>query len=119
MAEVLSRPPLFEEKQAAAELGVSVDTLRRERKRGCIGYVRIGKRKVTYTEAQLRQYIEAQTVEPGAAPCQATENSGSKSDTTGCPGAQTPITGAERGSTQTTDRRVAFLSAQKTLRPQK
>ncbi len=56
-------PQLFSEYEAAQLLRCSNDTLSRERKRDRIGYTRISGR-VFYTEEQLAQYLENQTVEP-------------------------------------------------------
>ena len=50
-------PKLFDERAAAEALGVSVDTLRRERKRAKIAHTMIGGR-IRYTEAHLTRYIE-------------------------------------------------------------
>lgn len=56
-------PKLFLEREAAEYLRCSTDTLCRERKRGLIGYTRVGGR-VRYTEEQLIQYLRNQKVGP-------------------------------------------------------
>ncbi len=52
MSEAVPFPKLMNERDAAAALGVSLDTLRRERKRGRIGYTVVGGRP-RYLERHL------------------------------------------------------------------
>ncbi len=54
---------LLTERQAAAALGVSTDTLRREGKRRRVGYAMIAGRP-RYTEQHLAAHIHAQEVKP-------------------------------------------------------
>lgn len=59
-------PRLLREADAAAQLRISVVTLRRIRSRGEIAHVRIG-RKAMYAEQHLLEYLERQTSRPVAA----------------------------------------------------
>jgi len=59
-------PKLLTEKDAAVALGISIDTLRRERKRQRIGYTVIGGR-VRYTQEQLSAYIAKGSISPCSA----------------------------------------------------
>lgn len=49
---------LHTEAEAAALLGVSRQTLKRERKRGRIEYTLLGVRGIRYTQAQLHDYLD-------------------------------------------------------------
>ena len=49
---VLSLPRLLSEEQVAAALGCSPDTVRRERKRGRLGFTKVGGR-IRYAEDQM------------------------------------------------------------------
>ena len=106
-----SLPKLFTEREAAELLGLSSATLQRERKRGVIEFTRIGKRKIRYTEDQLRAYIENR-----ASKCRNHDEaiSAKLADTGSASGAILP-TGAEPGSTPGLDRHVELASALKTL----
>jgi excisionase family DNA binding protein len=64
---------LLDERQAADRLGVSVYTLQRIRKRGEIGFTKIGNR-YRYTAEAITAYLKSKSVKP----CQ---TSGSKSVT--------------------------------------
>ena len=103
----LRLPPLYTEEEAAKALGISIDTMRRERKAGNIGHTMIGGRP-RYTEPQLIAYIDRKTVPP----CKNTESA-----TTGYLADPTQNNGAARGSISERDRHAAHLSALKTLRP--
>lgn len=48
---------LHTEPEAAALLGISRLTLKRERKRGSIEYTQLGVRGIRYTQAQLDEYL--------------------------------------------------------------
>lgn len=48
---------LYSESEAAALLGISRLTLKRERKRGSIEYTLLGMRGIRYTQAQLDEYL--------------------------------------------------------------
>jgi excisionase family DNA binding protein len=94
------------EREAAARLGVSHDTLLRERRRGRISYTIIGGR-VRYTEAHLAEYVETRTVK-----CRAKDRTDPEpSPVTGSAGDPTPTNGAGPGSIATLDRLVAHHSA--------
>lgn len=67
MNESPSLPKLYSEADAATYLKVADVTLRRFRRAGKIGYIRIGKAAM-YTEHHLLKYLEQQTVRPSAAP---------------------------------------------------
>jgi len=56
-------PQLLSEREAAQLLRCSSDTLSRERKRKRIGFIRVSG-CVFYTEEQLTEYLENQTVDP-------------------------------------------------------
>jgi len=101
-------PRLFKEDKAAEALDVSTDTLRRERRRGEIGFILIGGRP-HYTENQLNDYLARKTVPP----C----SNNTESAITGCPSGETQNSGVARGSIRRRDRRAAHLSALTTLRP--
>ena len=114
MADVATLPKLYTEAEAAEELGVSVATLRRERKRRRIGFKRIGQRKVKYTDAHLAEYLERQDVEP----CPDETSGSGKSADTGSPARPSPPTGKSPGSTPTPDSgEAAALARQIFARP--
>lgn len=102
-------PRRLTEQQAAVELLVSVDTIRRERRRGKLGYLRIG-RRIFITEDHLRDYLQRQSV----IPCPS-ENAMSKSVATGSASETTRPTGAVLGSIPLPDRLDAHLLAQATF----
>ena len=85
--------PLFSEAEAARRLGVSIDTVRRERKRKNIGFVMIG-RGIRYTDKLLNAYLEARTIKP----CR-NENTKDGSENTGSLNTERPRIGTGRGST--------------------
>jgi hypothetical protein len=101
-------PHLLTEQQAADALGVSIDTLRRERKRRRIGHVMIGRRP-RYTHWQLAEYVSIREVKP----CDEDSNqlAPDKSATTGSASGGIAPCGAEHGSTPTLDRRAEHRSA--------
>lgn len=112
MGDVVSLkfPRLLFEEEVAELLGVSVDTVRRERKRGRLGFIKIGGR-IRYAEDQVLAYLENQREDPCAKKGLArSADTGSASD---------PMAdqrhGTEPGSMPRLDRRVAFLSAQAIL----
>jgi hypothetical protein len=102
-------PRRFTDQQVAAELDVSVDTVRRERWRGHLGYLRVG-RRIFITEDHLRDYLARQSVEP-CPRSSATE----KSPDTGSAGDRIVMHGAGPGSIQLLDRHVAHRLAQATF----
>jgi excisionase family DNA binding protein len=107
---ILAIPRRFTDHQAAEELGVSVDTIRRERRRGKLGYLRIG-RRVFITEAHLLAYLERQSVEP----CHENKNDLPRSEASGSVGERTASIGAAPGSTAMPDRLAAHRLAQLTF----
>jgi excisionase family DNA binding protein len=110
MPEPIRLPRLLTEAEAAEALGVSYDTMLRERKGGRISYTMIGGR-VRYTEAHLAEYVENRTVR-----CRANQASNPEpSPDTGSAGGPTPTNGAEPGSIAEHDRRAAHRLAQATF----
>jgi len=104
-------PRLMSEHEAARVLHCSIDTLRRVRKRGEIGYTMVSGR-VFYTEKQIAEYLERQRVDP----CHdQNKTEQDKSGTTGSRSAQTVPSGAGHGSTRTPDRHDAHRLAQRTF----
>ncbi|MNM48482.1 Helix-turn-helix domain protein [compost metagenome] len=99
-------PDLYTEAFAAAYLGVAEITLRRIRKRGHIGHVRVGK-FIKYTEHHLLKYLEQQTCQPDSALA-----------TTGSNSAKDLPSGTGRGGTRT-DASSALRLAQETLQKHK
>jgi hypothetical protein len=61
--ELARLPRLLTERQAAVALGVSIETLRRERKRRRIGYAMTAERP-RYTDQHLAAYLSAREVQP-------------------------------------------------------
>ena len=103
-------PDLVTESEAAERMRCSIDTVRRERKRGRIGFTRVGAR-IFYTEDQLSEYLSSQRVEP----CQERKSSKGKSGIIGYRNDQTATRGVEHGSTQVPDRHAAHHLAQQTF----
>jgi excisionase family DNA binding protein len=115
-AAVYIVPQLLTEREAATVLGVSVDTLRRERRRRRIGYIMIGGRP-RYTPQHLRAYISLREVHP----CDESSSdllAQDTSATTGLADGQTAPPGAARGSIPTSDRLAEHRSALMILQPQ-
>jgi excisionase family DNA binding protein len=104
MPEPIRLPRLLTEREAAAALGVSIDTLRRERGDGRVRHTRI-RGRVRYTEAHLAEYIEAGE----RAAC---AKGPTASAATSSPAAQTAPCGAGPGLTLGLDRHAAHRSAQ-------
>lgn len=112
MGDVLSISRLLSEDQVAELLDVSVDTVRRERKRGNLGFTRIGGR-IRYTDDQVAAYLRRGRVDP----CQETEKTDAdRSENSGSHSGQTAQCGAEPGSTPAVDRRDAHRLAQRTFK---
>ena len=99
---------LFNERAAAEALSVSIDTLRRERRRAKIAHTMIGGR-IRYTEMQLTRYIEEHE-------CPTKSSGSGKSADTGSASGLTPGNGAAPGSTPQLDRRAAHQLAQSILK---
>ncbi|NVN30598.1 helix-turn-helix domain-containing protein [Endobacter medicaginis] len=102
-------PRLMKEREVAVELGVSIDTVRRLRKRGEIGHTKIGDR-LRYTPEHVQAYLAAGEVAPCPRVVSRSVNTGSTSE-------PVPTTGAGAGSTETRARHAAHHSALATLRP--
>ena len=107
---VLSLPQLLTEQEVATALGCSVDTVRRERKRGKLGFTRIGGR-VRHTDDQVRAYISDQREDP----CEKARTDWEKSEVIGSASGAAARLGAEPGSIPQQDRLAAHRSAQKIL----
>ena len=102
-------PRLIAERDAAALLGVSADTLRRARQRRDIGYIMIGGRP-RYTETHLQDYLARREVRP----CQGSRGPAqAASPATGCPDDRAPTLGAHlvRPSCPTDSPRITRLAA--------
>ena len=94
------------EKEAAEWLGVSIDTIRRIRKRGDIGFMKVGGR-FKYAVRHLETYLKQNEV----LPCD-----NLKSENTILVGGRTPTSGAQRGSIPARDRLAANRSALQMLK---
>jgi hypothetical protein len=99
------------EQQAADWLGISIFTLRRIRKRGEIGYHKIGS-AIHYTYDQLLTYLKSTRIEP----CRRIDTK-SENTTSACTG--TAPSGKQPGSTVPLDKHAAYLWAQETFRKPK
>ena|SRR5690242_18777779 len=110
-AVVIRMPQLLTEFKAAEALGVSVDTLRRERKAGKIRSTMI-RGRVRYTPDYLLDYIKAG--ERGACTAGAISES-ANSVAIGSQSGLTAQLGAAPGSISEADRRLAHRSAQMIL----
>jgi len=115
MTDPLRLPRLHKEEEAAEILDTSKATVRRERERGRIGYLRLGDRGVRYTDDHLAAYIEQRSVEP----CDTESKDLSSSEATGSPSGRRVPLGAEPGSTERLDRHAAHRSAQMILKKQR
>jgi hypothetical protein len=109
MANSGALPRLLYEHEAAAELRISIDTLRRVRKRGEIAARLIG-RRWRYTEADLLEFQESRKVELWGE----TRIGSVKSPGIGSLGGQSRRTGTQLGMTMTVvdGGRAAHLLAQ-------
>ena len=102
MSAVLNLPRLLSEAEAAEYLGRSEITLRRMRKARLIGFIMVGKCP-RYTEAHLREYLDANT-------CHATPSPTSSPSSS----AKGPIAGISNGASA--GRKSGVLQALRTLR---
>jgi hypothetical protein len=109
VSDLLRLPRLLTEVQAAKELGVSIDTLQRLRKKQAIRYRRIGGR-IKYTLADLYHYINSEL-----RPCANDVNTPARSPDTGLASGTVPTVGTAAGTTAGPDRLGEFHSAQSTL----
>jgi len=107
---IFSLPQLLTEQEVAKALGCSVDTVRRERKRGKLGFTRIGGR-IRHTDDQVRMYISNQREDP----CEKNRPGSEKSEVIGSANGAAARLGAEPGSIAQQDRLAAHRSAQKIL----
>jgi excisionase family DNA binding protein len=98
------------EQEVATALGCSVDTIRRERKRGKLGFTRIGGR-IRHTDDQVRAYISKQREDP----CEKARTDSEKSEVVGSASVVAARPGVELGSIAQQDRLAAHRSAQKIL----
>lgn len=101
-------PKLYTEREVADYLEVSIETVRRERRRGNISHTKIGK-KIRYTQQHIQEYLHEQT-------CPAND---SKSETTGSQSGQTAQSGAQPGSTTLVDKQNVHHLAQQTFKKRK
>ena len=113
-ADLIAFPSLLTDRQAADRLGVSIDTVRRERRRGRIGFTMIAGRP-RYTERHLLDYVAAGEVQP----CVSSRATNTRLADTGSASAQAVRPGAAHDSISGLDRRAAQASALAILRPQK
>ena len=115
-AEKLGIPQLLTEREAAQLLRVKSPTIRAERIRGTLGFVRIGGR-IFYTPRQLTEYLERQTVpayrinETAQVRSEATGSARSRDET-----APTNTTAAP-GTTSAHARRAVSALARQIFRP--
>jgi len=115
MNDVVQLPKLMKEREAAKALGVSLETLRRIRKRGEIRFRLIGGR-IHYTEQDLLDYIDDRSINP----CQKNhETTPSKSGNFGSANDPTATHGAEPGTTRKGAKHVEPPLAQTISKPQK
>ncbi|MEP9372507.1 helix-turn-helix domain-containing protein [Mesorhizobium sp. KR1-2] len=110
MASTL-KSDLLTEQYAAVWLDTSIYTLRRERKRGNIGFTMIGSR-ARYSTADLQAYVDSKS----STPCPKTVF---KSEPTTSPGTKAPLFGKPLGMTPIPDKQSAYLLAQKTFKKPK
>jgi excisionase family DNA binding protein len=110
-------PKLVREHEAAKLLHISVDTIRRERRRGRIGYARLGG-KILYSEDQLLAYLNGQKVEPTCLNSNDRTTERSSSGTIGYRNGRMvgASSGAEPDTTTSHDKHVAHLLAQRILK---
>ncbi len=105
----LSRP--WTEREAAAILGVSLNTLRRERRLGRIGHTAVGRRP-RYMKSHIANYLKANETSP----CQKLEGAQHPWLASGSASALTAHNGAGHGLTQKHDKRAEHRSALLMLR---
>jgi len=115
----------YTEQQAAAMLGCSRVTLKRERKRGNIEYTLIGVRAIKYTQQQIDAYLQKRRRCNGEQdPCQKGHLeeaiASPRSESSGCRTiARRQISGASRGTTQRAARLEGVARASQILRERK
>ncbi|MDJ0610003.1 MAG: helix-turn-helix domain-containing protein [Kiloniellales bacterium] len=112
MSDPQRLPKYFTLTEAANHLGISPTTVKREIKKGRLGYIVIGERK-RIMKQQLRDYINQRKQEP----CLESEcTAQAKSANSGSLNAQTQRPGAEPGSMPRHDRHAAHRLAQATFK---
>jgi hypothetical protein len=116
----------YTEPEAAKQLGCSLITLKRERRRGNIEYTLIGVRSIKYTQQQIDAYIEKRRRCNGekTEPCEKghleAAPASPKSETSGCRStAPRRASGASRGTTRRLARLEGVAQASRILRAQK
>ena len=105
-----SLPEIYTEIEVAKYLGMSIATLRRERKKGAIKHMLIGGRP-KYTNDHITKYLRAKEVI-----CQKIDSS---SEIIGSLSDETAQSGAQLGSITQLDKQDASLSLQEILKKQK
>ena len=109
-------PKLLDVHRAAELMSVKPCTVRQERVRGRLGFIRIGAR-IFYTEELIREYLERQRV-PACAFGPEPQNQ-DKLATTGSANGQTEagqtMPGIEPGTTKEAAKRAALASARRTF----
>jgi excisionase family DNA binding protein len=103
-------PRLLDEKDVAAALHCSVATVTRERRRGRLGFTRIGGR-IRYTENQVQEYLENQREDPCL-----NNKTDFRSGNTGSADSAAAQTGAGHGLIRDSDRQSAHRLAQQILK---
>jgi excisionase family DNA binding protein len=111
MSDSIRLPRLLSERESAAALGVSIETLRRLRRAGAITFTRIGGR-IRYTEDHLLAYIEKETRACRENP----QTDPARSGISGSADGPTPPPGAAPGSIHNLDRQSAHRLAQRIFR---
>ena len=109
---VFRLPRLLDEEDVAATLHCSVATVKRERQRGRLGFTRIGRGRIRYTEDQVAEYLQNQREDP----CLSNKTD-FRSGNTGSANRAAAQTGAGHGSTAPPDRHSAHRLAQQILKP--
>jgi hypothetical protein len=112
----ITLPQLLTEREAAAALRVKPPTVRAERVRGKLGFVRIGAR-IFYTPEQLSQYLERQAVLACASNETNTQARSASIGSAKSPTETAPMTpGAAPGTTTALDKRVVSALAHQTFK---
>jgi hypothetical protein len=106
--EVFRLPRLLDEGDVAAALHCSVATVKRERQRGRLGFTRIGRGRVRYTEDQVAQYLHNQREDPA---CPSKKTDSGRSADIGSANSGAAQSGAVRGSIRPTDKLTAHRLA--------
>ena len=117
LAPCLVRPPhdvaLLTEGETAKQLRSSIETLRRRRREGAIGFLKLGAH-IFYTPSDIAAYLERNHQCPAEQPTPA--SAASSSAISGSRVAARPVHGVEPGSTGAADRLAEYHLAQRILR---